>query len=71
MQTMSPYSPTSADPRIKYLSRWSIPLHSYDMAELAQLLNVNTLHNAFVVEELIQLTIAEITANSLWTEGLT
>ena len=38
------------------------------MAEPAQVLNINTLHNVYVVEELIQLTIesnAEIIANSL------
>ena len=45
------------------------------MAEPAQLLDINTLHNVHVVEELIvQLTIesnAEIIANSHWTEDLT
>ena len=65
---MSSSSPTSADPRIKYL------LHTNDMAESAQPLNTNTLHNVHVVEELIQLTIesnAEVIANSHWTEDLT
>ena len=40
------------------------------MAEPAQLLDFNTLHNVHVVEELIQLIIesnAEIIANSHWT----
>ena len=67
-------SPTSADPRIKYPSRRSILLHTNDMAEPAQPLNINTLHNVYVVKELIQLTIdssAEIIANSHWTEDLT
>ena len=57
----------------KYPSRRSI-LHTNDMAEPAQPLNINTLHNVHVVEELIQLTIesnAEIIANSHWTEDLT
>ena len=43
------------------------------MAEPAQPLNINTLHNEYVVEELIQLTIesnAEIIANLHWTEDL-
>ena len=45
----------------------------YDMAEPAQPLNINTLHNVYVVEKLIQLIIesnAEIIANSHWTEAL-
>ena len=44
------------------------------MAEPAQPLDINALHNVYVVEELIQLTIvsdAEIIANSHWTEDLT
>ena len=44
------------------------------MAEPAQPLDNNTLHNVHVVEELIQLTIEsneEIIANSHWTEDLT
>ena len=51
----------------KYPSRRSILLHTNDMTEQAQPLNVNTLHNVYVVEELIQLTIesnAEIITNS-------
>ena len=43
------------------------------MAELAQPLDINTLHNVHVVEELIQVTIetdAEIIAISRWTEKL-
>ena len=43
------------------------------MAEPAQPLNINTLHNVYVVEELIQLTIesnTEIIANSYWTKIL-
>ena len=44
------------------------------MAEPAQPLDINTLHNVHVVEQLIQVTIesnAEIIANSQWTEDLT
>ena len=55
-------------------SRRSILLHTNDMAEPAQPLDINTLHNVHVVEELIQLTIelnAEINANSHWAEDLT
>ena len=51
-----------------------ILLQSNDTAELTQPLDVNTLHNAYVVEELIQLTVgssAKIIANSHWTEDLT
>ena len=60
-------SPTSADSLIKYPSRRSILLHTNDMAEPAQPLNINTLYNVYVVEELLQLTIesnVEIIANS-------
>ena len=60
--------------QIDVLSRRSIFLHTNDMAEPAQPLNINTLHNVYVVEELIQLTIesnAEIIVNSHWTEDLT
>ena len=44
------------------------------MAKLKQALDDNALHNASVVEELIQLTAgsdAKIIADSLWTEDLT
>ena len=44
------------------------------MAEPAQPLIINTLHNVYVVEELIQFTIesnAEIIVNSHWAEDLT
>ena len=51
---MSSYSPISADPRIKYLSYRSILLHTDDMAEPAQPLDINMLHKVEVVEELIQ-----------------
>ena len=43
------------------------------MAKPSQPLNINTLQNVYVVEELIQLTIelnVEIIANSIWTEDL-
>ena len=43
--TRSSSSSTSADPRIKYPSRRSILLHTNDIAEPAQPLNINTLHN--------------------------
>ena len=45
-----------------------------DINEPAQPLNISTLQNVYVVEELMQLTIesnAEIIANSHWTEDLT
>ena len=70
----SSFSPTSADPRIKYPSCRIILLHTNDMARPAQPLDINTLHNVHVVEELIQLTTvsnAEIIANSHWTEDIT
>ena len=44
------------------------------MDEPAQSLDISTLHNVYVVNSLIQLTVesdAEITAKSLWTEDLT
>ena len=74
VDTRSSSSPTFADPRIKYPYRWSILLHTNDIAEPAQPLNINTLHNVYGVEELIQLTIEsseKIIANSHWTEDLT
>ena len=43
--------------RLKYPSCRSILLHTNYMAEPAQPLDINTLHNVHVVEELIQLTI--------------
>ena len=57
LDLMFPTETTSVDPRIEYPSRRSILLHKNDMAELAQPLDINTLHNVYVVEELIQLTI--------------
>ena len=62
-------SPTSTDLRFKYSSRLSIHLHSNYMAELAQPLDINMLHNVYV-----QLTVgsdAEITTNTHWTEDFT
>ena len=50
-------SPTIADTRIKCLSRRSILLHSNDIAQLAQPLDINMLHDFYAVEELIQLTV--------------
>ena len=44
------------------------------MAEPAQPMDINILHNVYVVEELIQFTIesdAEIIANTHWTKDLT
>ena len=44
------------------------------MAEPAQPMDINILHNVYVVEELIQFTIesdAEIIAKFHWTEGIT
>ena len=66
-------SATSTDPRIKYTSRRCSLLYSNDLDEPAQSLDVDTVHNFYVVEELIQLTVesdTEIIANSHWTEGL-
>ena len=63
----------SVDPRIKYPTRRSNLFHTNNMAELTQPLVIKTLHNAYVIEELIQFTIesvAEIIANSHWTIGL-
>ena len=51
------FSPTFAYPLIKYPSPQDILHHTNDMVEPAQPLNINTLHNIYVVEELIQLTI--------------
>ena len=41
----------SGDPRIKYPSRRSILLLTNDMAEPAQPLDINTLHNVYVIEK--------------------
>ena len=41
------------------------------MAEPAQPLDINTLNNVHVVEELLHKSDAEIIANSHWTEDLT
>ena len=49
--------PTFADLRIKYPSRQSILLHSNDMAESGQALDVNTLHNVHDGKELIQFAV--------------
>ena len=71
MDTRVSSSPTSADLHLKFPSRWTILLHSNDMAEPAQLLYINTLHNVYVVEELKQLIVgsnAQIIANSHWTQ---
>ena len=57
-------APTSADPRIKYPSRRSILLHTNDMAEPTQPLNINTLHNVHVIEELSVEVYAEFIAIS-------
>ena len=43
-------SPTSVDRRTKYPSYRSMLLHTEDMTEPAQLLDINTLQNAHVVE---------------------
>ena len=45
-------SPTFVDSRIKYTSRRSILMHSNDMAEPEQPLEVNRLRSVYVVEEL-------------------
>ena len=56
-------SPTSVDPRIKYLSHRSSHLHTNDKAERVQPLDINTLHNVYVIEELTIVSNAEIIAN--------
>ena len=73
MDTRSSSSQTTADPRTKYPSRWSILLHTNDMTLPAHQLDINTLHNAHGVEELIHLTVlsdTEIIVNFHWTEYL-
>ena len=73
MDTRSSPSSTSLDPRIKYPSHRILLLHTYDMADPAQPLDINSLHNVHVVKGLIQLIIisdAEIIANSHYTEEL-
>ena len=67
MDTRPSSSPTFADPRIKYPSRRSILLLSNDMAEPAQPLDINTLHNVHDVEEFIQLIVGSDVENSHWT----
>ena len=60
---------TFTDPRNKYATRHP----SKDIAQPAQPMDINTLHNVQVVEKLIQFTIganAKIIANSYWTENL-
>ena len=52
--TRSSSSPTSVDPCIKYPSHRRIRLHTNDMSEPAQSLNINTPHNVYVVEELMR-----------------
>ena len=58
---------------VQYPSRWSILHHTNDMVEPAQRLDIKSLHNVHVIEELIQLTVipnAEIIANLHWIEDL-
>ena len=57
-QTMSPSSWTSANFRIKYLSRRSILIHANDMVDPKQPLDVNMLHNVKIYKDLKQLTTA-------------
>ena len=56
MDTRSSSSPIFADPRIEYLFCRIIILHSNDMAGPVQPLDINTLHNVYIVKVLIQLT---------------
>ena len=49
--------PTNTRSSSSPTSRRSILLHTNDMAEPVQPLNINTLYNVYVVEELIQLSI--------------
>ena len=69
--TRSFSSPTSADLSIKYPSRRNILLHSNDMAEPVQPLDINTLHTVYAVIQLTVESNAEIIANSHWTVDLT
>ena len=62
-----------AEFRIKYTSRRSIFLNLNDTSEPEQPLDVNTLHNVYGVEKIIQLTNrsgGEIIINSYWTEKI-
>ena len=64
---------TSADLQLKYPFRRSILLHTKDIDESTYPVDINTLHNVIIVDELIKLTIesdAEIIANSHWIEDL-
>ena len=59
--------------RIKYPSHRGILLHTNDLVEPAQPLNINTLHNVYVVERHIQLTFesnAQLNATSHCNEDL-
>ena len=52
---------------------WVFKQHGQEILP-AQPLDINTPHNVYVVEELIQLTVeseAEFIANSHWNEGFT
>ena len=52
-------------------SRRSLLLHTNDMTEPAQLLDINMQHHVYVVKQFIKLTIksnAKMIANSHWTE---
>ena len=51
----------TADQRIKHSSRSSVFIHPNDMAEPAKLLDINTLSNVHVTEELIQLPVVSDT----------
>ena len=53
--TKSSSLPTAADFHNKYPSPQSILLDSNYMAEPAQPLDINTLHNVYIIKELIQL----------------
>ena len=61
--------PMIADHRIKHTSRRSVFIHPNDMAEPAESLDINTLSNIHVIEELPVGSNAVVIANSYWTKN--
>ena len=56
--------------RIKHSSRKSVFIHPNEMAETAEPLVINTISNAHVIEELIQLPVTVVIENSYWNKNL-
>ena len=70
-RTRSSHPPMSANHRIKHSSRSSVFIHPND--EPAEPLDINTLNNVHVIEELIRHSVCTDTvvfANSYWTKNL-